>query len=687
MDGIIWNPLLTIASATDTTLASPISCGTYWYNPTTNTLNEWQDLTSCSSNASVNNGIWDPVYALLAAALPNNPAIGTFWFNETTNILSERTIAGWTAPSYPVILSTTIPDITTIAINGYWFNTATDVLQQWDGATWTTLAVIAWPTDITTPSNGDLWWNTTTNQLFVWSVVANNWVQVTRFITSAADPSLPPVIAVNTAWINTTNQVLSIWDGSRWNVGTYFTSLSTPNVLVGTIYYNTTDLQYYSWTGLSWNVLTPTISPYDPTILADGTFWYNNVANTLIRWSTSANMWILLSPGISYSLTPLNPVVGTLWYDTTASQIKKWDGAHWIVTLPRCIVEIISATGNIRFTSTSVGSGSQAIVPYYIDAPASYWDALLDTLIVTSDIAYGFVANMKPNLFTITNPQGFYLQFVRGTDAVSGVPLYKQIGVGSDGTSDERRDIIEKLLTSLGYPTVQVELTKEQLEFCVDTSLSVFRKYSGSAYERSFCFMDFLPGRQAYFMTDKSAGMNKIVRIHSINRMTSAFLGTAQGQGVYGQMVLQHLYQMGSYDLLSYAVISDYVKLLEIMFASRVVFRFNEHTRRLDIFQNIGKRERVFIDCMAERTEQELMRDRLIHKWLLNWATAEAYSILANTRGKFGTLPGAGGSISLNADAMRQQSDSLMEKCMKEIDDFIVSEPEIWGYESTLIWG
>ena len=130
--------------------------------------------------------------------------------------------------------------------------------------------------------------------------------------------------------------------------------------------------------------------------------------------------------------------------------------------------------------------------------------------------------------------------------------MYLQLGVGTDGSADERRDMIESILVELGHPVVTVELTKQQLEFCVDQALQTLRRRSGGAYERSFFFMDLEPGKQHYILSNKAAGFNRIVDITAIRRQTSAFFSRTEGQGLYGQMVLQNLYQLGTYDLTSY---------------------------------------------------------------------------------------------------------------------------------------
>jgi hypothetical protein len=669
-NGTIWSPLSTVVSGVDPSLTVGVPCNTYWFDSAHSKLFSWTALLDCNQSTPTA-GTWHQVTAILSNTNPITPSIAAFWFNDRTNVLKVWGGAAWVSPSHSVVIQTTTPLPSLSAINSYWFNPSTDVLKQYNGLVWVDLDVVVWGVDPTIAVAGTLWWNTLTDVLSIWDVITANWVPVSNFVMSAVDPSLPVPLPAHTAWINTTTSALNLWDGVKWVMCSYIDEALTPAVVIGDYFFNTITQTFSLWNGVSWNIVSALINETDPSTLSLGDFWYNPSLNIVQMWNGAG--WV----SVLHSLSSLAPTAGALWYDPTSGIIHQWMNGQWDTILPAAIVVLEPSSGNIVFTSTTKGSASIIIVPDVLDnSPPAVPNAFIPP-----------VANVDPNLFSRTTPKALAYPFVRGTDKINGAPLYKQQDVGTDGSSDERRDLIERVLMSLGYPTIQVELTKAQLDFCVDTALSTFRKYSASAYERAFFFMDFKPGIQHYYLTDKTAGLNKIVRVSSINRKSSSFMSSSQNSGVWGQIVLQQMYQMGTYDLVSYSMMSDYIELLEILFASRVVFRFNERTRRLDIFQNVGAVERVMMDVTLERTEQDLISDRMISKWMLNYSLAEACAILANIRGKFSSLPGAGGSVSLNASDLKAMSTELMEKCYKEIDDYIVSEPEVFGMESSMIIG
>jgi len=361
-----------------------------------------------------------------------------------------------------------------------------------------------------------------------------------------------------------------------------------------------------------------------------------------------------------------------LWFDTTVSILKEWDGTTWLAST-LVAVPTLTSGGDLRITSSTTGSGSYVLV-----VEGEGW------------------------LFGWTTPLGNAEEAVLGTDGIVPEPSYSQIGIGDDGTPDQRRELMDSIRQQLGYPVVDVELTKYQLDTAVTAALESLRKRSAAAYHRAFFFVDIPPGEQNLLLTNKTVGFNRIVNVMGAYRVTSSFLSTAFGSGVYGQIALQHLYTMGTFDLLSFHLVSQYIETMEMLFASRLTFMWNEHTRQLSFFQTFGAgrnstdtgsgasgipAERVLLDCTLERSEQELMTDRWTKSWIERYASAEARMMLAEIRGKYASLPGAGGGVALNAGELRAIADADKEVCYQQLEDFIVNDVENYGIGSTFVIG
>lgn len=126
---------------------------------------------------------------------------------------------------------------------------------------------------------------------------------------------------------------------------------------------------------------------------------------------------------------------------------------------------------------------------------------------------------------------------------------------------------------------------------------------------------------------------------------------------------------------------------MEHLFATRLTFHWHEATRKLNLYNSFTYHERILLDCSVERTEQELLKDRMCKNWIRRWALAEAMLMLAQIRGKFGSLPGAGGGVTLNAAELSAQADALKQELIGEIDDYIASDVEDYGLATTFIIG
>jgi hypothetical protein len=654
-DGSVWIPLNTYIQEMDPAGTPKLACNSYWFDESTNTLSYWKDFTGTCNTGDVTSGAWESTMAILWPTDPRVPVTNEYWYDETSGSINQWNGTSWVKLTTAFSISTTAPTLP--AINFAWYNPTTEILLVWNGVDWVDTPIILWVRDPLVTNAGELWWDTTTDLLYIWDILTSSWVSVSNFTISSTNPANAIAMTVDDAWYVPSTKQLSRWDGSQWCQVDYINWSTNPILpTTGEYYYNTTSNQWFMYNGTVWvaiNYIEYNTSPTSPTL---GGYWFNSSTNSLNQWNGSS--WVTLM----YSVNSLTPTVGTNWYNTTDSTLYKWDG-KWVSIVPPAYA--VMDSGNIAIFSGTRGGLSSVYITdgNYVQPPFPY------------------------GLFGSTIPTGKILTPVNGGDGVETYPTWSLQGIGTDGSSDERRDMVESILLELGYPTVQVELTKEQLDFCIDQALQTLRRSSSSAYERVFFFLDLWPGQQHYILSDKLVGFNKVVNVMGLHRMTASFLGAAEGQGVYGQVMLQQLYNMGTFDLVSYHIMNEYVELMEKLFASNLMYKWNERKRQLSLMQTIWRNERVLLDATIERTEQDILGDRMLNNWIQTWATAEARMILAEIRGKFQTLPGAGGGISLNAQDLRAQADKDFERCLLELDEFIATDIEEYGLGSTIIMG
>lgn len=693
-NGSAWCEVNTLVSETDPSCPPDALCGAYWFDTANMQLYGWNVETKS----------WDEKTATFWPEPPNDLNVGTFWFNSTA-----KTLGQWNGTSFTntfVIVSTTKP--TAPADGAYWFNPTTEELQQFNTAgspQWTPVDVLVWPTDPTDVTSCDLWWDSVSDELSIWDPVNLMWVTTASFFQQALDPSLQPPIPAGTLWYNPHTTKVVRWDGVDWiaiNVVINDYDPTQPNE--GDAWYNPVNKTWYIWfipSAGAWNAIDPIDSEDDPTAIPNGVFWFNTTTNTLyVRQGVS---WI----AVPYTTGSLLPKKGDVYFNSTNNYLYTWTGTRWIISAGLFIAAMnakqfcgsnpLSRQSQISIVTTKRGSGMnvKVLLPGTTGTLGTgFADFGVEQIVGPSQFdfpnesqAIEVGSSVTPNAFLWGNLiQGSSVRVqIYGADGVSDKPSYMELGIGTDGTAEERRNLADTIRYMLGYPQVDVELNKDQLDRCITFALEQLRSRSSLGYKRGFFFLDIMPGHQKYVLSNKKVGYHKIVNIAAVYRFTSAFLSNAGG--IYGQQVLQHLYNMGTYDLTSMHLVAQYIETMEMMFATRLTFQWDEPSRQLDLYNSFTYRERVLMDTTVERTEQEIIRDRWSKNWIRQWALAEAKEMLGHTRSKYGSLPGAGGGISLNGSELLSQAETMKQGLLSEIDDYIVNDAEDLGMGTQFLIG
>lgn len=654
--GSAWIDQIMFVQLIDPSLAIPLSCSSHWFDENTDELFVWD--TKCDQ--------WKPTLAQYSDTDPSTPAINHLWFNDDDQVLAQ-----WDGSDYiqiPVNISATEP--TTVPNNQHWYNSSTMELFVNNSGVFDSVIFLLWHYDPTNPQSGSKWWNSSNDTLLQWDTSTDTWNNVTPFFIQNTDPSISPLLNVGDVW-TIDNLLYKKWDGSEW-VNTCVINYPTnpENIPNNAYWYKKQDNQYYQLQTGTWVLLDPLVvetNPYMPTL---GDFWYDSINDTLNEFD-----------GIGYVNTPfstvsLQPNKNFTYFDVSLNVLRKWNGFGWIDGEPKFTVRFSSDFTMLLLETILTGSKARVEVGH-IRANVT------GSVVGAFNSGSGFI----PDFFTAMEPSAIPKIPRRGGDGLTGTPSYEQMGVGTDGSQDERRELIDSIRHQLGYPTVEVELTKQQMNYAIDGAIESIRKRSGFAYKRGFMFLDLEPRVQHYTLTDKRVGFNKIVSISEIHRISSAFLSHSEGQGVYGQLALQHLYQMGSFDLISFHMVSQYIETMEQLFASKIVFNWDEDDRKLHIFKDFYRSERVLMEVVVERTEQHLIKDRYLKSWIEKYALNQCRLMLSEIRGKFSSLPGSGGGVALNSAELSNRADVELMELYEQIDLFIANNPEEWGIGSTFIIG
>jgi len=340
---------------------------------------------------------------------------------------------------------------------------------------------------------------------------------------------------------------------------------------------------------------------------------------------------------------PANPVAGQVYFDEVQKLVFVWDqiSGTWEPTSPSNVL-----TNNFDPILGQTG------LPVGYPVLGDFFYNTTQRLLKCWDGAKWDVVNLSP-----------------------GVPMYEKEDVGTDLTYQARQQMIESIKMQLGYPVVCVELVENHYNIAINNALMELRHRVDSAYNKQYFFLQIHQFQDIYYLNDPASGTDKIVDVLKIHRLNMLGLVNFAPDNIYAQQFLNQFYAPGvSYDLVSIHLISAMSETFELLFAGSVAFNWREARREMQIYRKFGTPEKVLIECSCEKPEQELLQDRWVKQWIAQWARAACMMMLAQIRGKYATLPGPGGGLSMNASELMAEGQRLQEDCLRQIQDFEVGQ-------------
>jgi hypothetical protein len=337
-------------------------------------------------------------------------------------------------------------------------------------------------------------------------------------------------------------------------------------------------------------------------------------------------------------LPPATPTLGETYYNLTTGHVQMWTGSVWINASTKPI-----ETGNADQYPTATS------VPPLV-AGDFYYDTTVRKLFIYDGTFWK-----------------------RADTAEQDSPMVEKIGIGTDGSYDERARLIDILKIQLGYPAICVELSESAYNVAIDNALDEFRRRADNAYNMQYVIFELKPGQVKYYLNDPRIGSNRVVNVIKIHRVNSMGMNSITGEmSVYAQAFFQQMYTGGGFDILSIHMMACLAEEYQRIFAGDLSFVWNESTRQLQILRQITRPEKVILECSMERTDQDLLTDRWAKQWLQHWAHSEAVEQLGFIRSKFGNLPGAGGGVTLNGSELFGISSEMQVEALRQISDYEV---------------
>lgn len=638
-DGSGWCAVQTFVQTTNPFLPQIDACQQYWYDSARSGLNRMES-----------NGKWKSASAIYTPHDPNALPDGLYWYNPTGRKLNRRINGEWSITH--VVTSKTRP---APAAGLAWYNPQTQELQVRNllDTEWEEQTVVTYNADPSVRVACDVWWNATTDELHEWDSLNQRWALIENFIIADYDPSAGVVVDPDAVWFNPETGELRTWEGLCEAVSVLIYYGGDPRDMGdGTIWYNPLTKKFMIKSGDTWNDLDVIQFGGPPTDLPLRTFWYDGTS--LFMWNGMSWMEVMFSRS---SLVPEN---GATWFNTTESQLYKWNGSRWEKTGGKATAVVYNHDRSMCWTCPS-------------NAPIKDWKKTGIYFITEKTGSDQCIRVKDGNLFASLG--GIVNQHhVEGSDGVDPRPLYMQDDVGTSGSETERKILTRDIELALGGSGLDLELSREDLDHSIDRAIRTLRQRA-APYTRGYFPVAGQRGKKRFLLTNKKLGHDKIVRVLGVYRGNGMWPVPIDGgiNSYINPLMMGAGGQPGG-GMAMHFLQAAHIEEMETLLARRVTYFFNERSRVLEIHNNIALHENLLIEAAVEMTEQDIMMDRRYRNWIERWAVAESQMKLAEIRGKFQTIPGPNGGIVMNSSELRSSATETMTALLAEIEQYIVGD-------------
>ena len=228
-----------------------------------------------------------------------------------------------------------------------------------------------------------------------------------------------------------------------------------------------------------------------------------------------------------------------------------------------------------------------------------------------------------------------------------------------------REELIRELQLRLADGIVDVELDREHYDIGIDKAVGIYRQLSAGSVEESVIFIETVDGQTDYTLPDE---------VMEVRRIYRRGIGTNSGGGTnfdpfdvaFNNMYMLQAGQIGG--LAVFDAFAQYKETIGRVFGSEYNFLWNRNTKKLKILRNVRHEEEVAVGVYNFVPESILLKDVYAANWLGSYALAMCKLMLGEARSKYTSgLPGAGGAITLNGDALKAEGQSEIESLRESL--------------------
>ena len=229
--------------------------------------------------------------------------------------------------------------------------------------------------------------------------------------------------------------------------------------------------------------------------------------------------------------------------------------------------------------------------------------------------------------------------------------------------SEVRSDLANRILVRLGRNIVDVELSPEDLEEAIQTTLDMYRNRSSNSVEEGYFFLELQEGKNEYILPDEIAEIREVFR-RGLGR-TEGGVTFDPFNAAFTNFYLLEAGRQGG--LATYWMFTNYQELIGTMFGEHIMFTWEPQTHKFTVIRNVRGAETVLLWGYYKRKDDDIITDVYARNWIVDYATAVSKIMLGQGRGKFAQIFGPQGGTVLNGDQIRNEGITEIDRLEREL--------------------
>lgn len=238
-------------------------------------------------------------------------------------------------------------------------------------------------------------------------------------------------------------------------------------------------------------------------------------------------------------------------------------------------------------------------------------------------------------------------------------------------TVTPRSKLTKQLQLLLGDQMVEVELDPEHYSLAIDLAVEKVRQRTTGGVEESHVFMTLQPDEDTYTMPDEVIEVERLFR-RGVGSNSTGGTNFDPFEAAFSNIYLLQAGRTGG--LATWDFFAQYQETIGRVFGSEINFIWEPSRKQLKLIRRVRTEEEVLIKVWMKRPEDVVLTDEYTGPWVREYSLAQCKKMLGEARSKFQSgLPGPGGSVMLNGEALKNEAMAELERLEIELMNFVTS--------------